>query len=334
MIINEKKPLLTKNIFGKPINLTAVNSTEKIYNTELLLLSNSENFANLIFWVKYHLDTIKFEHLILIYNNTQENFNKLKEIFADNDKIDLYCVTGSVSQANLYNFYIKNSKSKWVLPMDDDEYLYIPEKYNHDINEVLKVNNTYYKYSFNWLSCISKAVYDEVDEETPYYKLYNYCLPLDHDENNTIKTIINTSICHNYIENREPLICMNNILKVTGNTLYAGYNNMGSVHNPISHDGITYQHALSLSDNKSIIIARVIPEVLKNISEDNCYIFHFKYRSYNEWKNKCKNMILKDIDSTFCRKHYVDRKYFNIYKANPESLIDISSLFTIFENLT
>ena len=334
MIINEQKTVLTKSVFGKPIKLIPNEATTKIYNTELLLLTNSKNFDNLTFWVKYHLDVIKFDHIVIIYNNSNENFNKLKLKFEDNNKIDLYYVSGSVSQANLYNYYVKTSKSKWVLPLDDDEYLYIPEKYNYNINELLNLNTTYYKYSFNWLSCISKTVNNKTDEETPYYKLYNYCLPLNHDENNTIKTIINTAICHNYLENREPLICMNNILKLSNNVLYPGYNNMGSVHNPISHDGVNYQHSLSLSDNKSIIVARIIPEILKDISKDNCYIFHFKYRSYDEWKNKCKNMILKDIDSAFCRRHYNDKKYFNIYKTNSESLIDISSLFKIFENVT
>lgn len=322
---------LTNIIMGKQVLPGYINNAEKRYFTELVLITNSTNFENLFFWIKYHLEVVKFEHIIIVYNNTYDKYTELKETI-NSPLLDIYYFQDALCQADIYNFFVRISNSQWVLPIDDDEYLYIGDKYNNNINELLRNNSGYYKYSFNWLSCISKTQMKTADLSVPYYVYYNYCLPLDHSECNTFKTIINTSIHHTYFKHNEALYPVNDILKMY-DFYTTGYNSMGTVHNPISHDGKNYQHSYNISDN-TVIPGRLIKNPLKNLNSLDGAIFHFKYRSEDEWADKCSKFKFKDIIKTdLYHKLYNNDKYHEIYNVNCDNLINMSEYFKIFENV-
>lgn len=331
-VINKKEDeKITNMIMGKQVLPGYINNTEKRYFTELLLIINTTNFENLFFWIKYHLKVIKFEHIIIVYNNTFDKYTELKKNI-NSPLVDIYHFQDALCQADIYNFFVRISNSQWILPIDNDEYLYISDKYNNNINELLRNNSGYYKYSFNWLSCISKKLMKTADLSVPYYKYYNYCLPLDHSECNTFKTIINTSIHHTYFMHNETLYPVNDIIKIY-DFYTTGYNSMGTVHNPISHDGKKYQHSYNISDN-TIVPGRLIRKPLKNLDSIDGAIFHFKYRSETEWTDKCSKVKFKDIIGTdLCSTLYNNAKYHEIYSVNSDNLINMSEYFRIFENV-
>ena len=52
--------------FNQPID------KEKLYNTELILITNSNNLNELLYWLYWHINVIGFEHVVLI-DNSKEN---------------------------------------------------------------------------------------------------------------------------------------------------------------------------------------------------------------------------------------------------------------------
>ena len=332
MLVDKKQICIdepVKSIGGIPIISGYRKQVSKKYETEVLLLTNSDNFYNLTFEVNYYLERLKFEHIVILYNGNSELFDKLSKVLeCYGGQVELHFIEGRPSQTGLYNEYIEKSHSRWVLPIDDDEYLYISDKYDNNINLLLASQKIKYdKYSFSCLCCISHKSVFRVNPEIPYYKNYHFCLPFTHDENDTIKTMINTDIYHKYVPDDIEKVPMDNFLKLS-DILYSKYDSMGTVHNPISHDGNNYIHAKNLS-NGEINVGRVIRRRFETLDNIDCCIFHFKYRSREEWRKKIVQFSIIDSSRDYINCCYNIKKYKEIYRTT--NLLDVSNLFNIFE---
>lgn len=272
----------------------------KKYFTEALLITNNNNKYAIFDWLYWHINIVKFDHIVLIDNNSKYNLESICKLFGNN--VTYKKINNNISQSEIYTEYVNNSESWWVLPIDDDEFFYVSDKYDNNVNTMLynyaKTYSNTYKFSFNWVMMFSKDLYKSVDLKSDYFNLYNYTYNTNFiNRNNKImtneflnhnKTIVNTLLKHLYIKDTEKTI------KVTAKTVNLkdkinflnGFDKLGSVHNPITMFNSKFKHAYNTSDEcENIGFFRTKP---LNYDTD-ALIFHFKYRTSDEWNFKTMN---------------------------------------------
>ena len=220
------------------------NNVKKLYNTELLLISNSTNIKNLLCWIFWHKKIIKFEHIVLIYNNDTFNIpvNVIKKI---DPTIEIIKKSGTLCQAKIYTEYVNKSKAQWILPLDDDEFLYIPDQYDNNINTFIasiKTKTSAAKYAFLCHFYFNDTLL--LDDNDYYLNTFKYVCSngfFDLCCSNiflfTVKTIVNTDYNHLYIVYLDKPEMEYNLSTFDIN--YYGEDlkfcqQMGSVHNPIT----------------------------------------------------------------------------------------------------
>lgn len=94
---------------------------------------NKQDFND---WLKWHLDVIGFEHCHIFDNESIVDIKSVCRSYGDRVTYEL--VGGWANQYALYERYINHeSRAWWVLPIDDDEFVYVSDKYNHSINNVV-----------------------------------------------------------------------------------------------------------------------------------------------------------------------------------------------------
>lgn len=289
------------NNFNFSINVEE--TKENKYFTELLLITNKP--ANIIIdWLNWHLNIIKVDHIVLI-NNTNDTDSLLSEYIDEHkNKIQYIKLPGNLNQAELYTEYVNNSEAEWVLPIDDDEFLYISKKFNHNLNEYLNYlynKNQNYKYSFCWHMLFNKNM---AMQNGPFYFIKNNLYTILDFEfmtecTNLIKTIVNTKIKHLYInENKEKHI-------ITLDNNYTSFKNdkLGTVHNPISKIDSKFIH--SYNEETDSFYAGILFNKSKFNLNSDCYIAHYKYgvgdKLYNE---KIKNFNFIDAPKEFITSNY------------------------------
>ena len=126
---------------------------EKIYFSEVVLLTKSYNLQDFKDWLHWHLDIIGFDHAHIFDNESSVDIKSVCDSYGS--KVSYEKVIGWPNQYGLYNRYINNqSKAWWVLPIDDDEFLYVSDKYEHKINDLLldlnRLHKDWFKVSVGW----------------------------------------------------------------------------------------------------------------------------------------------------------------------------------------
>lgn len=107
---------------------------KKIYLTEVVLVVKSYNLQDFKDWLKWHLDVIGFEHCHVFDNESLVDVKSVCKSYGSRVSYEL--VSGWANQYVLYDRYINHeSLAWWVLPIDDDEFLYVSDKFNHSIND-------------------------------------------------------------------------------------------------------------------------------------------------------------------------------------------------------
>lgn len=104
---------------------------EKKYFSEILLLTKCRNKKDFIDWIEYHLN-IGFDNIVVIDNESEVEIKSVCEQYG----LEYHYIEGFPDQYARYNEYVNSSKSLWVLPIDDDEYLYMRDFTN--VNDMLK----------------------------------------------------------------------------------------------------------------------------------------------------------------------------------------------------
>lgn len=247
---------------------------KKIYLTEIILLTKSYNLQDFKDWLKWHLDILHFDHIVVFDNESEVD---IKSECEKDKRIEYHLIQGWPDQYNLYNRYINNeSKSWWVLPIDDDEFLYISEKYNHDVDTmILELQdkwNDMNKFSVCWVNMFSPTFIETRDKsllDTCTSYSYEICKKLNRiwrQDNSWVKTFT----------------------KTTKKWWWAfDDKNMGvnSGHNPTLQNN---EKSKSYLINGDILINEQ-PKTHKEFINTDCFLAHFQYKSNEEWCNKCKN---------------------------------------------
>lgn len=98
--------------------------SNKCYLTEVVLLTKSYNLQDFKDWMHWHLDMIGFGHCHVFDNESSVDIKSVCDSYGD--KVTYELVKGWPNQYALYNRYINNeSPAWWVLPIDDDEFLWM-----------------------------------------------------------------------------------------------------------------------------------------------------------------------------------------------------------------
>lgn len=282
----------------------------KKYFTELILITCTNDGNNIKNWINWH-ESLGFEHIIIIDNDSTCD---IKKIIADLNykNIDYIKITGSISQEDIYNFYVNNSNSFWVLPLDDDEYLYI----NQNINDLLiSAYNKYksFKFSFPWAMMYSNELLKNTDKS--YLEAFQY---VDiNNKNINIKTIVNTLIKHYYGAGEKHSEMNKTVEEIEYDKINAwnNYENItidriGTVHNPLSKYNNTYFHSYNINNiNDPILCCGFYSNSILKL--DTNFILHFKYRTIDDWNYKLN--IRNKFNS--CKWYYKLNNCDEIYNA-------------------
>ena len=233
--------------------------------TEVVLLTKSYNLQDFKDWLKWHLDIVHFDHIVVFDNESNVD---IKSICDSDNRIEYHFVEGWPNQYRIYNNYINNeSESLWVLPIDDDEFLYVSEKFNNDINIVLKylekIDSDLCKISIGWKNLFPKTY---VENRLNKHLILNSTVFSDRASdiwqsgNRPVKTFVKT-------------------VKTFEWTDRIGH----STHDPLVNG--KYKPAKTI-DNKDVENGHQFTPTSINA---DMILFHFQFKCNKEWEFKCKN---------------------------------------------
>lgn len=113
---------------------------QKNFFTEVVLLTKSYNLQDFKDWMHWHLGIIGFQRCHIFDNESSVDIKSVCDSYGDRVTYEL--IKGWPNQYALYNRYINNeSPAWWVLPIDDDEFLYVSDKYKNNVNMFLLANS-------------------------------------------------------------------------------------------------------------------------------------------------------------------------------------------------
>lgn len=126
---------------------------QKKYFTEVVLLTKTYNLQDFKDWLHWHLNIIGFQHAHIFDNESSVDIKSVCDSYGDRVSYEL--ITGWPNQYALYNRYINNeSPAWWVLPIDDDEYLWVSNTFKNNVNNCLYMathqSNDRIKISVGW----------------------------------------------------------------------------------------------------------------------------------------------------------------------------------------
>lgn len=232
--------------------------------TEVVLLTKSYNLQDFKDWLHWHLDIIGFDCCHIFDNESSVDIKSVCDLYGDRVTYEL--IKGWPNQYALYNRYINNeSPAWWVLPIDDDEFLYVSDKYNNNVNEMLisvsAQHNDWNKICVGWRNLFPK---EYTEERTNEHLILNATGWSDQASmiwqvgNLPVKTIVKTSQKYDWTDRighstHDPLI---NGKYIPGKTLY----------------GIEVKNSWQIKptpDNAEIIL------------------YHYQFKCYKDWYYKC-----------------------------------------------
>ena len=132
--------------------------------TEVVLLTKSYNLQDFKDWLHWHLNIIGFDHCHVFDNESLVDIKSVCDFYGDRVSYEL--VKGWPNQYSLYNRYINNvSQAWWVFPTDDDEFLYISDKYKNNVNEMIlstiEIHKDWNKICIGWKNLFPKEYIEE-----------------------------------------------------------------------------------------------------------------------------------------------------------------------------
>ena len=246
-------------------------SMSKKYLTEALLLTRSYYPDELECWLEWYLNILGFDHIVIFDNDStidvQEIIKKYK------DRVSYRFLSGWPNQHKLYSDYIKESESQWLIPVDDDEFLYIGDKFNGSVKEFIQTMYSTYnknKYYSLWVCMVSKepmekreGLFINTQDHYSYEAFYNLRRYWGID-NRLGKCFVNTDYSYVY-----------------GNHSIAG-------HIPECLDG----------DNTTVLVNGNTTNgdwVIKDNEDINkdCFIAHYHTKSKEDWIIKCNRCSVR-----------------------------------------
>lgn len=109
---------------------------DKIYFSEVVLLTKTYSLQDFEDWLFWHVNVVNFDHVMVFDNESTEDIKSVCEKYGS--KVTYKLIKGWPNQYELYNKYVnEESRAWWVLTIDDDEFFYVSERFNHNVNDVL-----------------------------------------------------------------------------------------------------------------------------------------------------------------------------------------------------
>lgn len=269
--------------------------SNKRYLTEVVLLTKSYNLQDFKDWMHWHLDIIGFDCCHVFDNESSVDIKSVCDSYGDRVTYEL--VKGWPNQYALYNRYINNESPAWlVLPIDDDEFLYISDKYNNNVDDlmlsVFEEHKDWNKLCVGWRNLFPKEF---TEERTNEHLVLNATGWSDQASmiwqvgNLPVKTFVKTTQKYEWSDRighstHDPLV---NGKYAPGTTLY----------------GIEVRNSWQVRptpDNADVIL------------------YHYQFRCNSEWKYKCAKRISAGCKSFNKNKPELYKKLYD--KSNEEDL--------------
>lgn len=319
---NNEKVLSNVILIPTIIPTININNNEKKYFSEILLITNTNNHFDFDLWIRWHLNYIKFDHIVVI-DNSKESI--VKNICAKHEKIKYIKLEQQLSQSEIYNYYLNNSEAEWVLPIDDDEFLYLNNfvTIKNYINYANSQNNKIKKLAFKNLFLFSEKLLETRDYTKNCFELFNCYCPdtnlLPYDNKITIKTICNTLNDKYYYvidEQKYNSISYNDLENISNYDLGGTINldAMGNIHNPLCKENDYYIPAIDPVNKQAYFGIYLNNNKIYDLN--TCLLLHFKYKTKEEFLDKSKNNIFTDRSMRYYNECYSCNNLIKNYELN------------------
>lgn len=288
---------------------------DKPYLSEVYCVTKTRRLQDFQDWMTWYTKVIPFDHIV-IYDN--ESFVDIKSVCEQyGGLVEYYRVDGFPERYKINTHHSnQRSRAKWTIPLDDDEFLYIGEQFDHSVNKFLTYMEETYptckKIAAMWINMISEHPVESRDDSTPALvetnlfhsrRAFNRATPYRARRmEGWIKCFVDAS-CGNWVYN-----------------IYNGHTyNQG--HNPTFFEG-TDVMAYFVNGEKSL--QSCIP---MRLPDDQAFVGHYSLRSRQEWLYKCSipcsGVITQNLKS-------LSNLYDDVYKSDKlfEKLTVLKDLWT------
>lgn len=271
---------------------------KKKYLTEVVLLTKSYNLQDFKDWLKWHLEIVGFDHCHVFDNESSVDIKSVCDSYKD--KISYEKIIGWPDQYSLYNRYINNeSKAWWVLPIDDDEFLYVSDKYKNNIKNVIldvsKSQKDRCKICVGWRNLFPEKYIENRQNEHLILNAFGWSDKISEiwqAGNRPVKTIVKTTKKFEWSDR---------IGHSTHDPLVNGEYNPGKT---IDDKEVKNSWQLTPTDEKSDLI-----------------LYHYQYKSNSEWIAKCSKGSPANKKFSEIKKNKTDI-YKKIYETKEVIYID------------
>lgn len=327
-------------------NNTGFRDIQFKYNSEILLITNSrkQNFSDMVYWIFYHKNILKFDNIVIVHNNNDDKDDQLALMqICKYFNVDYYYEPVG-SQKLIFNKYQKLSEARWMICIDEDEFIYLPD--NMTINELICNYNNEYKLSLDMINLYSDILLKHKNDKT-FLENYRY-ICLDDSNRNLIfqnetdshawtmyKTFVNNKIFHYLMNATNSLVdrtlfsvkLENNDYKVTlindNEKFVRSYfkPEIGLVHNPFTMLNKEMIKSYNLTTKEYVKCSYDYNK--PNVSVlNNPFIAHYKYRTLEEYANKVKYNKFMDVTSSYYDTNYKLDKFCNLYEHKTVFKVD------------
>ena len=254
------------------------------YNTEAILLTRYLNENDLREWLRHHLNVCKFDHIVVYDNESDYDVEKVCKEF---DNVDYEFVDGIPRQYKIYDEHFRKSEAKWIMPIDDDEYLTFSEEFDTVYDAIC-----YYENKFphmNMLAVRWKHMFPVKFHTERTGKVLDYCT----EENSKLAETFM------YLGDRT----VKTIVKNYGEIHYEEtIENPDGGHVPKNS---TFMGAVLF--NGKAVLGCGVDRIPDDISDEKIRLLHCRYKGYGEYTEKMKH-ILTISDEKHNKKDWIFNK--------------------------
>ena len=246
-----------------------IGMVQKKYFTEVVLLTKTYNLQDFKDWLHWHLNIIGFQHAHIFDNESSVDIKSVCDSYGG--RVTYERIKGWPNQYALYNRYINNeSPAWWVLPIDDDEFLYVSDKYKNNVNVFLLANNKAHpdwcKVCVGWRNMFPLKF---TEKRTNPHLILNAtgwgddCCARWQAGNKPVKTFVNTVYTYDWSDRDNQ--------HRTHNPFVCGVDQPGYTVNGEPIAGSWQSH--------------------NTFGDDDLILFHYQYKTESEWIYKCYHRV-------------------------------------------
>ena len=238
---------------------------QRLITTEAFCLTKFMNFDDMKEWIEWHLDSIGFDHIHIMNNDSKFDLESLCHMFKD--KVSYEAIHGYPRQYAIYDDYVNNkSNAQWVMPIDDDEYLELSADFSNIFDAI-----SYYKEQIPDLEMLAvrwKHLFPIKFKTERTGPVLDYCIrehltlasTFHRMGDRGVKTIVHRSGKIHYQE---------------------GYEIFNRGHIPL-HEHASFAYGF---DGRRII-KNYFNQIPQNTTNEKIRLIHCRYKGYSEYINK------------------------------------------------